>query len=93
MHSDDDLIGVVDDGEIGVSGEPQRTMASVFVNDPGGHDRHAAVGSTERSILTNMAANGGVHAWYFTEAKQAPAGHQVSQMTHLSALLTLNTVR
>lgn len=54
MHFDDDLVGVVDDGEAGVFGEPQDITASIFINDPGRHDCHVAVGGAELSPPTAM---------------------------------------
>lgn len=48
-HFDNHLIGVGDDGEAGIFGKSQNIIASIFINDPCGHDTFTAAGGLEKS--------------------------------------------
>lgn len=46
-----DFIRVADDGETGIFSEPQHVIASIFINNPGGHNGPAELSSTKQSGL------------------------------------------
>ena len=65
VHLDYDLVGIVDDGEAGVGGEPQDVIAAVLIDDPGGHGGGASAGATEQPALNTMPS---------AEQQQPPTG-------------------
>lgn len=70
MHLHDHLVGVVDDGEAGVLGEPQHVVAPIFVDHPGGHDGPAHAGDPELPPLRAATPPGErVRTRWATEAK------------------------